>query len=831
MILKSAVSSIASLVNLPRRYKKLIQFSLDTVLLATVYIFVLSLLPEVSLVQEQSILGLFFVFFSLSGLLVSGIYKIVLRFSGIYVLRLIVQNQIFAIIACSALSVLVGHSLNAVNLLLLFLLSVCSLGGARLFAREIIFRARVPSERLVIYGAGNAGTQLLASLRQSDKYEVVGFVDDANYLKGTKVHEIEVYSSARLFEIITKKSIGTVVLAMPGASRQQFRRITDRLQALDTNVSIKTVPTISDLLEGKGVLSDLHEVKIEELLGREVVPPREELLNANIAAKVVLVTGAGGSIGSELCRQIIRYKPKRLIMLDHSELALYVIQQEFELNWGHLIGAYLVSVTDNESMERIMINECVDSVYHAAAYKHVPLVEANPFGSIINNVIGTKNTLEAAVKANVSSFTLISTDKAVRPTNIMGASKRLAEILCQLANEELDCNTKIALVRFGNVLGSSGSVLPKFRDQIKAGGPVTITHPDITRYFMLIPEAVQLVLQASSMADGGEVFVLDMGHPVKIVDLAEKLIRLSGNQPYYSQACEPRGIKIEFTGLRPGEKLFEELLISGTAEPTEHPQIRKIKETHPTRKEFDVLLRDLLEICSNLDLSGLHRILHNNHIHYSRSEEANKTESRLGFDEADAVNNAKNFALTDTYNEVREPNIEVDPDIPPNQLVEHDGFTGLRNSLKISGERFFSRLLHICFLVVRPLTMGVRGVLLNNKNEILLVKHTYVAGWHLPGGGINKGESAQDALLREIMEETGFTIVGVPKIIGIFHSKTISKRDHVVLFFSENFSLSDETVKTFEIKDAKFFPFDSLPADLEESSKEWLLSALESKSH
>ena len=818
---------IELLSDLPREAKNLIQIGFDIVLLLVAYLLTISLVVE-STGDQDLLLGTFFVFFSAIGLWLFGAYKAILRFSGIHLLQLIVFNQIFSMIAFSILSMLMAYSLNPITLLLLLLLSICFLGGARLCARELVYRARPAGQRVLIYGAGDAGTQLLVSLRQSKQYQVLGFVDDVNYSKKTKIHGIEIYPAFRLSEIIAKKNIGTVILAMPGATRQRLAHIINELASLHLNV--KTMPKISDLLAGKSGLSDLEEVRIEELLGRAPVVPNEELLSSNITGKVVLVTGAGGSIGSELCRQIIDGTPMRLILIEPSELALYAIQHDLESTWGHLISPLLVTVADKESMERIMINECVDSVYHAAAYKHVPLVESNPFAAIINNVVGTKNTLEAALKANVSSFTLISTDKAVRPTNIMGASKRLAEILCQLSSQKADCKTRISLVRFGNVLGSSGSVIPKFRDQIKSGGPVTVTHPDITRYFMVIPEAVQLVLQASSMARAGEVFVLDMGAPVKIVDLAEKLIRLSGNSPYYREFSEHGGIRIEFTGLRPGEKLFEELLISGKAETTVHPQIRKIKESHPSQTEFDRLLGDLAIICSNSDLLGLRRILHNDHIGYGPAGE--NPESLLG-----GVSGERGFPGSTEIQESSVAPFNVTPEANNKEKIYSDQNKRIASSLSRGGAsspkalaiRLFLRVLHFYFLISRPVTLGVRCVMLNSKKEVLLVKHTYIAGWHLPGGGVDPGESVQRALSREINEETGFSIVDSPKLIGVFHCEEITKRDHVSLFLSENFETAGTKNNSLEIKYVQLFSVDNLPSDIDENSKEWLLAALNSR--
>ncbi|MGO7344781.1 polysaccharide biosynthesis protein [Rhizobium johnstonii] len=438
--------------------------------------------------------------------------------------------------------------------------------------------------KVLIYGAGTAGRQLAGALINSAELNVVGYLDDDPRLKGGVMGGLPIYDPSDLPVLAESLGVHNVLLALPSASRQRRNEILEHIRK--ARVNVRTLPDLTALAQGRIAVSDIRELEIEDLLGREAVAPRQELLDKSMRNKVVMVTGAGGSIGGELCRQILRNEPSSLILLDQNEFALYNIHAELrklaEL-YRHenlQIVPILCSVRDQDRMEHIMQSWRPQTLYHAAAYKHVPLVEHNAVEGIKNNVMGTLVAARAANKCGVSNFVLISTDKAVRPTNVMGASKRLAEMVLQaLAAESATdrMRTNFSMVRFGNVLGSSGSVVPLFRQQIKEGGPVTLTHPDITRYFMTISEASQLVIQAGAMAEGGDVFLLDMGEPVRIADLARKMVELSGLA--VRDEDNPEGdIELSVTGLRPGEKLFEELLIGDNPETTEHPRIMKARE-------------------------------------------------------------------------------------------------------------------------------------------------------------------------------------------------------------------------------------------------------------
>jgi FlaA1/EpsC-like NDP-sugar epimerase/8-oxo-dGTP pyrophosphatase MutT (NUDIX family) len=820
--LKKPLIFSSFLVRLPRNYKKLIQFIFDFLALSSVYIFSVSLVDGIPVAKSILLFGFPYVFVSLIGLNLSGIYKAVIRYSGARLLEMIAMVQLITT-SFLGFSVLAFDSdISLVSLLLLFLLTVFILAGARLLVREIIYFSRPIGRGLLIYGAGQSGLQLLASVRQDADYDVVGFIDDDERKQGSQVHGIKVFPPSKLNEIVLNREVSMVALAIPNASREELRIIIESLTPLP--LVVKTVNTVDNILRGKNSYENLEEIRFEELLGRDRVSPYKDLLVGNICGKVVLVTGAGGSIGSELCRQIIANSPKKLILFEQSEIALYNIQQELQSEWGHLIIPVLASVTDLKLMQALMKRENVQSVYHAAAYKHVPLVESNPFQAIHNNVFGTRMVLGACVFAGVSSFTLISTDKAVRPTNIMGASKRIAEIICQLSNVSDGDKIRIAMVRFGNVIGSSGSAIPKFRAQIKSGGPVTVTHPEITRYFMVIPEAVELVLQASSMATGGEVFVLDMGEPIKIIDLVGKLIRFSGNLPASVESPQQEHIAVKYTGLRPGEKLYEELLISGNDEDTAHPKIRKIREAHPNKSAFDDFLNQLNVVCETENEDGLRELLSSEFIGYTAPEEskikAGELSDSLVIDNSVVISGVDDCQMNSTTN----CNLEENSDevfAKNSELRFEAGIEKYR-----FGKRLFLSFLHRYFLIRRPLTLGVRCAMINDQREVLLLKHTYISGWHMPGGGVDVGESTENAVCREVSEETMFDLLGPPKLVDIYHYNQITKRDHVVVFLSRDFKKNRSNISSVEIESCRFFPLDSLPVDIDRSAKRWILDAL-----
>jgi FlaA1/EpsC-like NDP-sugar epimerase len=458
---------------------------------------------------------------------------------------------------------------------------------------------------IVIYGAGSAGCVLAQALiGENNGKRPIGFVDDSPYLQGRNVQGIRVYAPAELLKLKATTGFDEILLAMPSIEGQRKRDILQKLQIL--GVPVKTVPSIAEILKGHVSIDRVRELDIEDLLGRKPIAANPELLQHDITNRVVLVTGGGGSIGSELCRQIAKQQPKMLVIYELHEFALYQMDMELGENYPHLNKvACLGSVTDAQALTGVLETYGVQTIYHAAAYKHVPIVEANPVSGIINNINGTLTAAQCAIACGVSKFVLISTDKAVRPTNIMGATKRVAELVLQALADLPDRTTCFTMVRFGNVLGSSGSVVPRFRTQIAEGKSITLTHTDITRYFMTIPEAATLVIHAGAMANGGEVFLLDMGEPVKIYDLATQMIRLHGMEPH-------RDVKIEIVGLRPGEKIYEELLIDcNAALPTGHPKIFCAREAKLAWKELSPQLTNLLDAAAHCEVTECVSALHN----------------------------------------------------------------------------------------------------------------------------------------------------------------------------------------------------------------------------
>ncbi|MGM0634005.1 MAG: polysaccharide biosynthesis protein, partial [Pseudomonadota bacterium] len=496
-----------------------------------------------------------------------------------------------------------------------WMISLLFIGGSRFVAKvalQTLIQNFRPKEPVIIYGAGSSGMQLVAALQSGEQYLPVAFVDDSRSLIGSTVHGIRVYSPGSLHELIDNFSVRQILLAIPSATHAERKEILNRLEHLP--VHVKTVPDLFDMVSGKVGVDEIRDVDIEDLLGRDIVPPDPELLGACITGRSVMVTGAAGSIGSELCRQIVRLQPRRLVLVDTFEFGLYEIESELRELHQSLddrepldLVALLGNVCNRRLMHRIMERLEVETVYHVAAYKQVPMVEKNTVEGVRNNIFGTVVCAQVAEQLGIGHFVLISTDKAVRPTNIMGASKRFGEQVLQ-ALAQRGSDTCFSMVRFGNVLGSSGSVVPLFRRQISGGGPVTVTHPEVTRYFMTVQEAAQLVIQAGSMANGGDVFVLDMNEPIRIVDLARKMIHLMGYDVRDEKSW--RGdIAIEYTGLRPGEKLFEELLIGESVTGTEHPKIMRAREDTLAWEQLDSLIERLRQACDELDLTAILELL------------------------------------------------------------------------------------------------------------------------------------------------------------------------------------------------------------------------------
>lgn len=540
-----------------------------------------------------------------------GLYRAILRYMGLQAMTAIFLG-VFASTVCLVITTFyVDIWLPRTVPIIYIAFSLVFVAGARAIVRSAVGSGmKKEGEPVLIYGAGVSGRQLVMALEQSHEHRPFAFIDDDRALRGTMIQGIHVHSPSIIPKLIAQKSISKVLLAIPSASHIRRQEILLALEPLA--IEVLTIPAMADLVSGNKHYSDVKEVDIDDLLGRDAVVPSHNLMAENIHGKIVMVTGAGGSIGSELCRQILMQKPTSIVLFELSEFALYAIEKELSdivVDHGLDIKIFplMGSVQRENRIQAVMESFKVQTVYHAAAYKHVPLVEHNVVEGVRNNVFGTLYAAEAAIAAKVETFVLISTDKAVRPTNVMGTSKRMAELVLQaLAKEEHQ--TRFSMVRFGNVLGSSGSVVPLFRKQIAAGGPVTVTHPEITRYFMTIPEASQLVIQAGAMGKGGDVFVLDMGESVKIVDLASKMIHLSGFQIKDKHNLDG-DIEVQFTGLRPGEKLYEELLIGDNVTGTEHPRIMTANETHLPWNDLKGILAQLDQACHDFDHETIREIL------------------------------------------------------------------------------------------------------------------------------------------------------------------------------------------------------------------------------
>ncbi len=553
-----------------------------------------------------------------------GLYRAVVRYFGL--------NAIFAVIGGVTLSVLVLAAVDRFSgvdaltpslLAIYWALGTLYVGGTRMVMRYAFNRyTGRHAERVAIYGAGEAGAQLAAALMGGRECWPVAFIDDKRALHGTVIHGVEVFGPEALQHLVHQRDIRGVLLAIPTASRRRKREILALLEPLGLHV--RSLPDMSDILTGRAATNEVREVDVADLLGRDPVPPSPRLFDACIRGKSVMVTGAGGSIGSELCRQIVRVQPTRLVLYESSEIALYQIDQELagilkRENLKVEVVSLLGNAHHRDRVLDVMTTYRVQTVYHAAAYKHVPIVEQNVIEGVHNNVVSTWNTAEAAMEAQVETFLLISTDKAVNPTNVMGATKRVAEIVLQGLHQR-STRTRFCMVRFGNVLASSGSVVPRFYEQIRAGGPITVTHPDVTRYFMTIPEAAQLVIQAGSMARGGDVFVLDMGKPVKIDELARRMVNLMG-MTVRNDANPDGDIEIAYTGLRPAEKLYEELLIGNNVSGTDHPMIMRAVEHALPWEEVESWLKEMMSALRGFDCERALQLLQRAVIEYETSPE------------------------------------------------------------------------------------------------------------------------------------------------------------------------------------------------------------------
>ena len=604
--------------SLSRVVKRLIMMFVDVLLIVTILTLSLSMrLGEWFWPQGDLVYLLFFApLVAIPIFIKFGLYRAIVRYIGFKALWVIVQAVSLYALVWGVIVLLSGaQGVPRSVILINWILGMLLIGGSRIIGRwwfsdkkSYSVNAIDKRKNVLVYGAGSAGIQLATALTYSQELNPIAFIDDEPTLSNHQIMGLKVHSSNNLGELVASMKIEEVLLAIPSVSRNRRNEIINNLEPYP--VLVRTVPGVSELAQGKLKINDLNVVSINDLLGRDPVPPNQNYLRSDITDKVVMVTGAGGSIGSELCRQIIQLQPKKIVLFEQNEFSLYTIDQELiQKNLKIDIAPILGSVLDSKQVERVCKTFSVQTIYHAAAYKHVPMIELNNFSGIENNIFGTLSCAEAAVLSNVDTFVLISTDKAVRPTNIMGATKRFSEMILQaLSKKYNDKATNFSMVRFGNVLDSSGSVIPLFKKQIKEGGPVTVTDPAIIRYFMTIPEAAQLVIQAGAMSKGGDVFVLDMGEPVKILYLAKKMIHLSGLN--IKDSNNPNGdIEILFTGLRPGEKLYEELLIGDSVLETEHQLILRSNEEMLPWSDLKLILNKLKTSVDKQNLEGARQAL------------------------------------------------------------------------------------------------------------------------------------------------------------------------------------------------------------------------------
>ena len=602
-------------INLPRYAKKIIVILIDVGLciLCTWFAFYLRL-EEIVKIDDLTTQAV-----EISALLaipifwLMGLYKTIFRFQGYSIIfTVFVATSVYALLYFAVISIYgiqgIPRSIGIIQPILLFL-SISATRISYKFFFLTSFKKSKNRTNVLIYGAGSAGRQLLTSLESNLEMKVIGFLDDDPQYHQQKILGQTVYDPTNIEKLINKKNVELVLLALPLITRQKRNQIINTLNKY--KVIVKTLPSIQDIVEGKVSISDIKDLSIDDLLSREQVQPNLELLSKNINSKVIIVTGAGGSIGSELSRQIIKFKPKKLILAELNEFALYKITEDLKsINKSIKIIPLLINIQNQLKIDQLFESFNIDTVYHAAAYKHVPLVEENISESVKNNVFGTFNLAEAALKYNVSNFVLISSDKAVRSTNVMGATKRLAEICVQSLYDNQNQQSKFAIVRFGNVLESSGSVIPKFKQQIKEGGPITLTHPDVTRYFMTITEASQLVIQAGAMAEKCEVYVLDMGESIKIKSLVERMIKLSGLSIKDDKNLEG-DVLIKIIGLRPGEKLYEELLIGDNPQKTYHKKIQKAQDLFIPFNKLKIDLDHLLNLIEENKVEEVKHMLSN----------------------------------------------------------------------------------------------------------------------------------------------------------------------------------------------------------------------------
>ena len=781
-----------SLFDLDKSTRTYLRFVIETLAMIFVYVVWLSSIQGFgkfdSLLHTANLIIWFLMYNRL------GLNKDRIRFSNL--------NSYFPILKVSLISgavLMLEHyflfgTIDFYSFSFVLLLSSNLLVGMRVIARQIIRSDLLKSkDNVLVYGTSEVAIDLVNAMAFGKKYNVVGFINDIpDNIKSLAGLPVVLFKDIESFAV--KHNCKLVVLASQVVESENYKETLLKIDKL--GLSVSAAPTMDRAFDYE---VKLKAVKPEDVLGRLSDIKVNDDVSSEIRQKTILVTGAGGSIGSEICRQILKYQPEALIILELNEFALYTLEQELTevLNeHGHHSNIYyhLGSVLDEVVVEGIFQKYSIDIIYHAAAYKHVPILEENIIAGVRNNVFGTKLIADFAHRFGIGKFVLISTDKAVRPTNVMGASKRLAELVIQDFSNFSD--TVFTMVRFGNVLGSSGSVIPKFKSQINAGGPITVTHEEITRYFMSIPEAAHLVLNAGTLARGGEVFLLDMGEPVKILDLAKTMVRQHGLQPVLPADLAAREkrkneLLIDFTGLRPGEKLYEELLVDGVSQKTANPKIFKSDDG---RIEGLDLLKELHSLEKNVNENRPNAI----------SDQLTKLPINYRPADITEPQSLKDDRLNHQKSNVSRVADKYQPVGPLANSKDKPSLLKLITSTKIG-----LAILHRYFLITRGMTLGVRVIVENKHGEILIVKHSYVQGWHLPGGGVDLGEDVENAARREIFEETGISELDDLKFLGLDFNKAVSRRDHVA-YFKASTKQNETGQQTAEILESRFAAIDEL---------------------
>lgn len=793
------------LFSLDRKARIYLRLIIESLLMLIVYLFWLDTFSDlVKFNSPVHFLNLFLWFYAYH---ILGLHKDRLRFSSLNSYVPIVKISLFVGLIFMIESSVLNGADKVIFSFFSALISFNMLVGFRIFARQLIRReASRTRENILVYGTSDVAIDLVNAMAFGKKYNVIGFVSDIPQNIGS-IAGLPVIPFEEVENFANAFNCKLVVLASQSLSSA---RQTEILLSLDKlGLSVSYVPTIDRAFDYE---IQLKAVNPEEVLGRASEVPFDEFVHIEIHNKVILVTGAGGSIGSEICRQILRYQPTKLIILELNELALYTLEQELselldKADSQTQVSYQLGSVTEHDVLNRIFKEQKIDIVYHAAAYKHVPIVEENIIAGVKNNVFGTKCVANFAHRFNVDKFVLVSTDKAVRPTNVMGASKRLAELVIQdLAKAS---ETIFTMVRFGNVLGSSGSVIPKFKSQINAGGPITVTHAEITRYFMSIPEAAHLVLNAGTFASGGDVFLLDMGDPVKILELAKTMIRQHGLQPVLAAEIENRQkrdneIAIEFTGLRPGEKLYEELLVDGVVQSTPNPKIFKshdgVFEDIDLTHALQLIKQHIEDNLPMLVVDQLCKLP----LAYQPTSRAELKHEEIGTLLQANVKNGKNAEKQQ---------------LPSSLIIAQDQSSFLH---RIVSSKLCTTILHRYFLVSRGMTLGVRVVVKNQKDEVLIVRHTYLQGWHLPGGGVDHGEDVETAAKREVFEETGISDLNALRFICLTFNNAVSDRDHVAFFEARTDELLSKK-RSAEIAEIRFVSRDTATEMIIPEHKKFIL--------